>query len=131
DLLGRRAGREDLLDAHRLERGDVLRRDDPAAEDHDVRRVLLPEQLEDAREEGVVGSREHAEPDGVRILLDRGRDDLLGGLVEPRGEYLEARAAQRPRADLGPAVVTVETGSGDDEAHAPLGGQTGGARAAR
>src|SRR2546430_3575027 len=32
---------------------------------------------------------------GVRILLDRGRDDLLGGLVEPRVDHLEARVAQR------------------------------------
>src|SRR2546430_15332841 len=64
---------------------------------------------------------------GVRILLDRGRDDLLGGLVEPRVDHLEARVAQRPRDDLGPAVVTVETGFGDDHANGPIGGHTRGA----
>src|SRR5438876_110147 len=39
DLLGRGPGREDLLDARRLERRNVRGRDDPAAEDHDDRPV--------------------------------------------------------------------------------------------
>src|SRR3989442_13207208 len=114
DLLGRGPGREDLLDAHRLERRDVRGRDDPAPEDHDVLRALLPEQLEDALEEIVVGAGKDAEPDRVGVLLDRGGDDLLGPLVEPRVDHLEARIAQRPRDDLRPAVVTVEARLGDD-----------------
>src|SRR5207244_10896199 len=78
DLLGRGAGREDLLDAQRLERRDVLGRDDPAAEDHDVLRALLPEKLEDALEEVVVGARQHREVDRVGVLLDCGRLDRVG-----------------------------------------------------
>src|SRR5438132_2716241 len=98
-----------------------LGRDDPAAEDHDVLRALLPEQLEDALEEVVVGAGEHAEPDRVGVLLDCGGDDLLGRLVEPRVDHLEARVAQRPRDDLRPAVVAVEARLGDDHADRPVG----------
>src|SRR5215510_4966167 len=56
DVLRRGAGREELLDADRLQRGDVLRRNDPAAEDGDVVRALLGEQLEHALEQIVVGA---------------------------------------------------------------------------
>src|ERR1700716_3685545 len=44
DLLQRRAGGEDLGHAHLLQPGDVLVRDDPAAEDDDVPGVALREQ---------------------------------------------------------------------------------------
>src|SRR6266545_5235884 len=49
NVLGGGAGGEDLLDAHDLERLDVLGRDDPAAEHGDVVRALFLEQLEHAR----------------------------------------------------------------------------------
>ena len=78
DVLGRGAGREELLHAHRLEAGDVLGRDDPAPEDGDVAGALLGQQLEDALEEIVVSAGEDREPDGVGVLLDGGGDDLLG-----------------------------------------------------
>src|SRR2546427_375193 len=61
DVLGRGAGREQLLHAHRLQGGDVLGRDDPAAEDRDVPGALLREQIEHALEEVVVGAGEHGE----------------------------------------------------------------------
>src|SRR5581483_4983459 len=115
DVLRRRAGREQLLDAHGLQRRDVLGRDDAAAEHRDVVGPLLPEQLEHALEEIVVGAREHAEADGVGVLLQRGGDDLLGRLVQARVDHLEARVAQRARDDLGAAVMAVEAGLRDDD----------------
>ena len=45
DLRGGRARREDLRDAEALELGDVLVRDDPAAEDDDVVDTPLGQQL--------------------------------------------------------------------------------------
>jgi hypothetical protein len=41
DVLGRRAGREDLLDAHLLELGRVFVGDDAAAEQRDVARAFF------------------------------------------------------------------------------------------
>src|SRR5258707_9700644 len=69
DVLGRRARSEELLHAHGLERPDVLRGNDAAAEHRDVLRVLLLKQLEHALEQIVVGAREHAEPDRVGVFL--------------------------------------------------------------
>src|SRR6478735_4816658 len=47
DLLGRRAGREDLGDPEFLEFRDVLVGDRPAHGDHDVAGVLLAQELDD------------------------------------------------------------------------------------
>src|SRR5712692_4471238 len=56
DVLGRRAGGEELFDAHGLEGRDVLGRDDAAAEDRDVFRAFFSEQFQNALEEVVVGA---------------------------------------------------------------------------
>src|SRR5207245_1694163 len=73
DVLGRCAGGEELLDAHRLQPGDVLGGNDPAPEDGDIVRALLGEELEDTLEEVVVGAGQHGQPDRVRVFLDPGR----------------------------------------------------------
>src|SRR5690348_14174250 len=62
DVLRRGARGEDLLDAHRLERGDVLGRDDAPAEGGHVVGALLLQELQHALEEIVVGAGQHAEP---------------------------------------------------------------------
>src|SRR5262245_48479599 len=116
DVLRGRARREDLLHAHRLERGDVLGRDDPAAEDRHVVGALVVQQLEHALEEIVVRTRQDAQPDGVGVLLHRGGDHLLGRLVQAGVDDLEAGIAQRAGHDLGPAVVAIEARLGDDDA---------------
>ena len=56
DGLGGGARREDLRDAHGLERGDVAVGDDPAAEHHDVRGVVGGELVEDRLEQREVGA---------------------------------------------------------------------------
>ncbi len=73
-----RARREDLRDALLLQRRDVRLGDDAAAEDEDVLRVPLLQQVDDLREERVVRAREDGQADRVGVLLDRGVDDLLG-----------------------------------------------------
>src|SRR5438270_421149 len=116
DVLRRGAGREELLHADRLQRRDVFGRDDATAEDHDVLRALFLQELEHPLEQIIVGAGEHAEPDGVGVLLDGGGHDLLGRLVQARVDDLEAGVAQRARHALGAAVVAVEAGLGDDHA---------------
>ncbi len=56
-------------------------------------------------------------PDRVRVLLDRGLDDLLRGLVEAGVDDLHPRIAERPSDDLRAAVVSVETGLRDDDSY--------------
>src|SRR5882672_4028831 len=120
DVLGRGARGEELLDAHGLERSDVLGRDDAAAEDRDVLRAFLAQQFQDALEEVVVGPREDGEPDRVGVFLDGRRHDLLRRLVEAGIDDLEARVAERARHDLGAAIMPVQSGLGDHEPYLPL-----------
>ena len=84
DVARRRAGREDLADTLGLQPRDVLGRHDAAAEDQHVVDALLAQELEDPAEQVVVRAGQDREPDGVDVFLDRGRDDLLGALVEAR-----------------------------------------------
>ncbi len=74
------------------------------------------QQLDDARDERHVRAGEDREADGVGVLLDHGRGDLLGRLVEAGVDHLHAGVAQRAGDDLGAAVVPVEAGLGDDDA---------------
>ena len=64
-----------------------------------------------------VRAGEDRDADGVRVLLDRGLDDLLRRLVEPRVDDLHARVPQGSRDDLRAAVVAVETGLRDDHSY--------------
>src|SRR5439155_6275829 len=130
DVLRRGAGSEQLLDADRLQPGHVLGRNDAAAEDDHVVGALLLEQLEHALEEIVVGARQHAEPDGVGILLERGGHHLLRRLVEARVDDLDAGVAEGARDDLGTAIVAVEPRFGDDDANLALGHSLGHGRQA-
>src|SRR3989442_6733504 len=130
DVLRRSAGSEQLLDADRLQPGHVLGRNDATAEDDHVVGALLLEQLDHALEEIVVGARKHAEPDGVGVFLHRGGHDLLGRLVKPGVDDLDAGVAQGTGDDLGAAIVTVEARLGDDDADFALGhGRSSRARA--
>ena len=66
-------------------------------------------------------SRQHGEPDGVSVLLQRGLGHLLGRLEQPGVDDLEARVAQR-RAMTLTSVMTVEAGLGHDDSIGPLHG---------
>ena len=56
----------------------------PPDGDHDVLDALLAQELDDPGHEGHVGAGEDREPDRVGVLLDHGRGDLLGRLVQAR-----------------------------------------------
>ncbi len=93
DLAGRSAGGEDGGDAAAAQLLGVLCRD-RAAHDHEhVLRAVLAQSVEDSRHQRHVRTREDRDPDGVRILLDRGLDDLLRGLVQTGVDHLHARIA--------------------------------------
>ncbi len=70
----------------------------------------------DQRRERHVRARQHRQPDRVDVLVDgRGRD-RVGRLEQPGVDHLEAGVAQDARHDLHPAVVSVETDLGDQDA---------------
>ena len=78
--------------------------------------ALLAQQLEDAPADRQVRAGEDREADRVHVLL-RGRGhDLLRALAQAGVDDLHAGVAQRARHDLGPAVVAVEAGLGDQDA---------------
>ena len=116
-----RAGGEDLAYAQPLELGGIVGRNRPAAEKHDVARVLLAQLFDDQREERHVGAGEDREADPVGVFLDRGLDDLFGGLKEPGVDHFHPRVAQCARYHLGATVVSVESGFGDDDAERAFG----------
>src|SRR6266568_562854 len=114
DLGGGRARGEDPGHAHPGQFPDVLVRDDAAAEHHDVGGVPLLEQLDHPAEERHVRAGEDGEPDGVHVLLDGRRHDLLRRLVQPGVDDLYAGIAQCAGHHLCPAVVTVKADLRDD-----------------
>ncbi len=136
-----RSGGEDLLDPGLLQLGDVVRGDDAAGHDHDIVGPAGAELLHDLGEQGHVRAGVAGEPDGVRVLLDRGLGDLLGRLEEAGVDHLEAGVAKRPGDDLGAAIVPVETrlrddhpqllGHGDESIDDPPVGLPGGDRSGR
>ena len=83
-------------------------RNDTASEDSDVVGVLIPEQLTDAGQQGVMGAGQDREADTVHILLNGGRNNLLRSLVQPGVNDLETCVAEGTGDDLGTAVVTVQ-----------------------
>ena len=60
-------------------------------------------------------SAQHRHADRVHVLIEGGLDDLLCGLVQPGVDDLEPRLAQCQGDDLGSAVVTIQTGLGDED----------------
>ena len=64
-------------------------------------------------------AREDRDPDRVRVLLERGLDDLLRRLVEARVDDLHPGVAQRARDDLRTPVVAVQAGFRDDDTDLP------------
>src|SRR3954447_11613275 len=123
DRLRGGTGGEHGGDAELLQLGDVPVGDDPAAEDGDVAGVLSLQQLDDLGEQRHVRAGQHAQPDRVRVLLDGGGHDLLGGLVEPGVDDLDAGVAQRSGDDLGASVMPVQPGLGDDHTDGVHAGQ--------
>ena len=89
--------------------------DDAAAEDGDVGGALSRRSSITRGNRVVVRAGEDRQRDRVDVLLDRGRHDHLGGLVQAGVDDLEARVPERARDDLRPAVVTVEADLSDQQ----------------
>src|SRR5262249_13791739 len=115
DVVGGSARREDLGHAHPLQFGDVGVGDDAAAEHGDIRGAAFGEQFQDPPELGHVRAGQNRQPDRCGVLLERGGHDLLRGLVQPGVDHLYPGVTKRPRHDLGPPVVSVQAGLGDDD----------------
>ena len=115
----RRTRREHPCHSGRGEGRGVVAGDDAPAEDHHVPMSRSPQQIHDAGEQREVGARQHRQADRVGILLEGGLRDLLRGLVQPGVDHLEAGVPQRPRDDLRPPVMAVQTGLRDHHAIAP------------
>src|SRR5437588_3629472 len=92
-----------------------LVRAESAVEDFDVRRALLSEVLHQARQHHIVSPGEYSEADRFDVLLDGRGGNHLWRLVEARIDHLVAGVAQRARDHLGPPVVAVEAGLGDQD----------------
>ena len=91
--------------------------------------AALAQQVHDPREQRHVGAREHGQADASASSWIGGLDDLLRRLVQPGVDDLHAGVAQRAGDDLGAAVVTVQTGLGDDDADAAGAGHVASQRA--
>ena len=116
DLVGRRAGREDLGNAQLLQLGDVVGGDRAADGDDHVVDALIGQHRDDLRHQRHVGAGEDREADRVGVLLDHGGDDLLGRLVQAGVDDLHPGVAKRAGDDLRATVVSVEPRLGDDDA---------------
>src|SRR5881396_1301027 len=116
DVSEGRPGSEGHFDACLLQLRDILLRDDPAACNEDVARLPLLQELHDLGEEGHVSPAQAGEADRIDVLLDCGLDDVLRRLPEARIDDLHPRVAQRPGDDLRPAIVTVQSGFGNEDA---------------
>src|ERR671915_1129284 len=110
DLARRRARREHLGHAALLELARVVAGDRPPDDHEHVLGALVAQPVQDSRHERHVRAGEDGDADGVRVLLDRRLDDLLGRLVKPRIDDLHPGVAKRAGDDLGASVVAVETG---------------------
>jgi predicted NAD-dependent protein-ADP-ribosyltransferase YbiA (DUF1768 family) len=59
-------------------------------------------------------TREQREPEGVGILLDHRRDDLLWGLMKSGVDDLKSRITQGSGNHLGSTIMTIKTRLGND-----------------
>src|SRR5262245_30514045 len=116
DLLHRRAGKEDAFDADGGELGNVDVRNDPADHHEHIVQPLLLEEIHEPRRDVIVRAGEDRQADDVGVLLQRGRHDLLGCLAKAGIDDFHPGIAQRPGDDLGAAIMTIETGLGNDDA---------------
>ena len=119
---------EDLVDAVRLERRDLLGDDDPAAatEDPDVRGAHLAEQVLHVPEELVVAALIRRDRDGLRVLFDGGLDDLEDRPVVAEMDDLGARVLEQAADHVDRGVVAVEQRRGRHESNRVLRAVAGG-----
>lgn len=87
----------------------VLLRNRASGEHKHVARPRFGEKFDDPWNQRQMGTRKYRQSDGIRIFFHRYRNDLLQCLMQTSVDDLHSRVPERPRYDLRPAVVTVET----------------------
>ena len=97
----------DFTDAGGFQGRNVFFRNNTATDHQNTFQPLFFDQFHDPGEQVVVGSREHAHGDDVRIFLDRGRDDLLRGLPEAGVYHFHAGIPQGGADDFDAPIVPV------------------------
>jgi hypothetical protein len=107
---------------------DLLGQDRPSAtaEDLDVPRALLLQQVVHVLEVLGVPALVARHGDGVRVLLDRGVHHILHAAVVPQVDHLGAGALDDPPHDVDGGIVAIEERGGGDDADLVL-GDVGGA----
>ena len=112
-------GREDARNAVFLQLVDLGRDDHPAAaaEDSDVGSSALAQKIQHVFEELDVAALIRRDGDAVRVLLQRGRDDVLDRAVVAEMDHLAAGRLEDAAHDIDRRVVAVEQARGGDKAH--------------
>jgi hypothetical protein len=115
DLLkGRRSGKHPSY-TQNFQLLDIALRDVAADDDLHVLKPLVPQPGHDPLSQRQVRPGEDGEADDVYVLLQGCLDDLIHRLVQPGVDHLEARVAQGQGDHLGPPVVPVQAGLGDQD----------------
>src|SRR5262249_32018908 len=99
-----------------LQSFDVLIRNNAAYQHDDVVHLVLLEQFHDARDDGIVGTRENGKADHVDVFLKRCVDHHFRGLPQAGVDNFHAGIAQSTGDYLGAAIVAVKPGFGDQNA---------------
>ena len=110
DLLHRRAGVVDAVDARGDELRHVLLLDDAADVDDEIRPADLGALLEEARHEHEVGVAHHRARDHIDVLVAGGDREAAGRLPEAGVDDVGTAVAEEPGDELDAAVMAVEPG---------------------
>lgn len=98
-----------------LKSDDVDVRNDPATEYDDIRRVTIRQLVDHLWEEGVVCTRKRRKTNCIDIFLNCSLRYLRWCLMQTRIDHLEPGVAEGTSNDFGAAIVSVETGFGDED----------------
>jgi hypothetical protein len=85
---------------------------DATAGEQNIVQTFIFHEVQNAGENGVVGSAENANPNGVNIFLQCRLNHHFWGLAQASIDYLHAGISQSGGNDFGSAIVPIETDFG-------------------
>ena len=112
-LFKRSSGLKHSRDAQLFQLSGVLVRNYTADHDQDVVHAFFTQQLQDAWNDRVMRSGKDGQSDELDVFLKCGVHYHLRSLTQAGVNDFHACVAERPRDNLGPPVVTVQTWFGD------------------
>jgi hypothetical protein len=118
DVFGGDSGLEDLAYSKFFELWYVLIGNDSAHDDEHIVELFSFHELHDPWAKRHVRPGKDRKPDDVDIFLEGRSDDLLGRLAKPRIDDFETGIAKGASYDFGAAIVSIESGFGDEHANA-------------